>query len=95
MPSFAAARKLLMRAMSTRTGPAIREALENRTMGEVSKGLRIDQASVVPDAPPADWKDGSDDFDSDDDFTGEYGGPKGLEPTRFGDWERKGRCTDF
>ena len=20
---------------------------------------------------------------------------KGLEPTRFGDWERKGRCSDF
>jgi len=26
---------------------------------------------------------------------GESGGPKGLEPTRFGDWERKGRCIDF
>lgn len=25
----------------------------------------------------------------------EIGGPKGLEPTRFGDWEQKGRCTDF
>ncbi|MDX2221729.1 MAG: DUF1674 domain-containing protein [Rhodospirillaceae bacterium] len=25
----------------------------------------------------------------------ETGGPKGLEPTRFGDWERKGRCSDF
>lgn len=25
----------------------------------------------------------------------EYGGPRGLEPTRFGDWERKGRCIDF
>jgi hypothetical protein len=25
----------------------------------------------------------------------EVGGPKGLEPTRFGDWERKGRCSDF
>ena len=22
-------------------------------------------------------------------------GPKGLEPTRYGDWEQKGRCTDF
>ena len=26
---------------------------------------------------------------------GEVGGPKGLEPTRFGDWERDGRCVDF
>lgn len=27
--------------------------------------------------------------------TGERGGPKGPEPTRYGDWERKGRCIDF
>ena len=25
----------------------------------------------------------------------EVNGPKGLEPTRYGDWEQKGRCTDF
>ncbi len=25
----------------------------------------------------------------------ENGGPKGPEPTRYGDWEQKGRCTDF
>ncbi len=25
----------------------------------------------------------------------EIGGPKGPDPTRFGDWERKGRCIDF
>lgn len=25
----------------------------------------------------------------------EIGGPEGLEPTRYGDWERKGRCIDF
>lgn len=25
----------------------------------------------------------------------EIGGPKGLEPTRYGDWERNGRCVDF
>jgi hypothetical protein len=25
----------------------------------------------------------------------EVGGPKGPEPTRYGDWEQKGRCTDF
>lgn len=23
------------------------------------------------------------------------GGSQGAEPTRFGDWERKGRCSDF
>lgn len=25
----------------------------------------------------------------------EFGGPAGPEPTRYGDWERKGRCIDF
>lgn len=25
----------------------------------------------------------------------EIGGPKGPEPTRYGDWEHNGRCSDF
>jgi len=25
----------------------------------------------------------------------EIGGREGPEPTRFGDWERRGRCIDF
>jgi hypothetical protein len=25
----------------------------------------------------------------------EHGGPSGPEPTRYGDWERNGRCSDF
>jgi hypothetical protein len=25
----------------------------------------------------------------------EAGGPKGREPTRYGDWENKGICRDF
>ena len=25
----------------------------------------------------------------------EIGGPKGPEPTRYGDWEKNGRCIDF
>ena len=27
--------------------------------------------------------------------TGERGGPRGPEPTRYGDWEKNGRCFDF
>lgn len=27
--------------------------------------------------------------------TEEVGGPQGPEPTRFGDWEKAGRCSDF
>ena len=25
----------------------------------------------------------------------EHGGPKGREPTRYGDWENDGICRDF
>lgn len=42
------------------------------------------------------------DEDVDDDFvdalngeTGEWNGPRGLEPTRYTDWERNGKCVDF
>ena len=34
-------------------------------------------------------------FERDGSFETEFGGPQGLEPTRYGDWERKGRCIDF
>jgi hypothetical protein len=27
--------------------------------------------------------------------TAELGGVKGPEPTRYGDWEKNGRCVDF
>jgi len=33
----------------------------------------------VPASPPAE----------------EFGGRDGLEPTRYGDWEKNGRCIDF
>jgi hypothetical protein len=29
------------------------------------------------------------------DMPTEHGGPSGLEPTRYGDWERKGIASDF
>ncbi|KAL2249064.1 UNVERIFIED_CONTAM: Succinate dehydrogenase assembly factor 4, mitochondrial [Sesamum indicum] len=37
--------------------------------------------------------DGSDEFVNKQ--TGEVGGPRGPEPTRYGDWEKNGRCYDF
>ncbi|MDI1253558.1 MAG: DUF1674 domain-containing protein [Thermomonas sp.] len=27
--------------------------------------------------------------------TAEIGGREGLDPTRYGDWEKNGRCIDF
>lgn len=54
--------------------------------------VKLDQDFVHPNAekePLEEWPDAT------NPFTGEIGGPKGPEPTRFGDWERKGRVTDF
>lgn len=31
----------------------------------------------------------------DQDLADEHGGPRGPEPTRFGDWEKKGLAIDF
>lgn len=45
-----------------------------------------DQPLLTPFPPHPDGKNPK---------TGEVGGPGGPEPTRFGDWERKGRVTDF
>ena len=44
------------------------------------------QPTVTPDSPHTDQQP---------DKPAEYGGPKGLEPTRYGDWEKAGRCIDF
>lgn len=41
-------------------------------------------------APPADPL-----IKGPDQKPGEIGGPKGPEPTRYGDWESNGRCSDF
>lgn len=48
----------------------------------------LGQAPAEPAAAPA----------TDDpslDARDETGGPEGPDPTRYGDWERKGRCIDF
>lgn len=72
---------------------------------EASKSHPAQPQSSAP-APQTEDCGTIDDYDSDDDYvqmidekTGEWGGPtKGgtkPEPTRYGDWERNGRCTDF
>jgi hypothetical protein len=52
-------------------------------------GLSPEAAALKPKAPAASTAPAK------PDSVEEIGGPKGPEPTRFGDWERKGRCSDF
>lgn len=46
-----------------------------------------------PSGDEAEAREASEDVGSED--VREIGGPKGPEPTRYGDWERAGRCIDF
>jgi hypothetical protein len=49
----------------------------------------IEYAPLPPDLPIADPAPTAADKPA------EYGGRAGPEPTRFGDWEKNGRCIDF
>lgn len=53
------------------------------------------KVSKVDPMPPKTPKTDGDKSSATLDSEKEIGGPKGAEPTRFGDWEQKGRCSDF
>ncbi len=67
------------------------------------RGRSDDATATAEAAPPADSADAgteaeeteAEETEAPGTETPEIGGPKGPEPTRYGDWERKGRCTDF
>ncbi|HEX2582132.1 MAG TPA: DUF1674 domain-containing protein [Dongiaceae bacterium] len=48
----------------------------------------------LPEKPPAAPADRNRP-ETDGKWPREIGGPEGPEPTRYGDWERKGRVSDF
>lgn len=55
------------------------------------------QQSPEP-TPPVDQdspKDSSRDESAEQSVPREIGGREGLDPTRYGDWEKNGRCIDF
>lgn len=59
----------------------------------VEKLAHLNGARPKPAAPRAPLAE--DDKPFVNPITGEIGGPRGPEPTRFNDWSYKGRCTDF
>lgn len=73
---------------------------KNRRFATVEKDFRdfLSEAKQQPsNAAPED--DGIEDMFVDTRMGKEWGGPmrggRHLEPTRFGDWERQGRASDF
>lgn len=66
--------------------PSSLRTIEYRhTMSKQSPDTERPEAPATPEATRPDA----------DPAPKEIGGPRGLEPTRYGDWERKGRCIDF
>jgi len=53
------------------------------------------QDSDTQDTESVDVSEFTDKADNQAKKAKEYGGPKGKEPTRYGDWEKNGRCIDF
>jgi len=54
------------------------------------------QDPAAPGSPSPDVRAANADSSAGDESKArEFGGPSGPEPTRFGDWEKNGRCIDF
>ncbi|QWP74902.1 DUF1674 domain-containing protein [Lysobacter sp. K5869] len=71
-------------------------------IGETTPEARSDDASETPATPVSETgghspsaKDVPDDAADKQPLPKEHGGREGLEPTRYGDWEKNGRCIDF
>lgn len=74
-------------------------ATKNGTQDQPNTQRKDPAVDVLPEnAKSADTKPASSqstDTATADPMPKEYGGPAGLEPTRYGDWEKNGRCSDF
>ena len=76
---------------------AIGAMMREQTLREVEQATEARHGSETPSLDEAvknlvDNKGVGANYDLDRE---EWGGPKGAEPTRFGDWEVKGRISDF
>jgi len=72
-----------MEKAETKAGAAPESVPERKDDAKPDGAVPGEAAAKAKDAPKPDQK------------IAETGGPKGPEPTRFGDWERGGICVDF
>ena len=83
---------------TTTTTTSARGFAEGREAAEVKEADGMQEAKQDEAARAADEEDPSPSPSgtSPPEMPKEFGyKPKGLEPTRYGDWERAGRCSDF
>lgn len=70
--------------------PVSRLSGDEEVAGDASDDRAEDHGQGRPDAPSEDGTP----FD-DSQRPREYGGRRGPDPVRYGDWEKGGRCIDF
>ncbi|KAL6755238.1 hypothetical protein V8C86DRAFT_2680914 [Haematococcus lacustris] len=89
---------LFSQAMRDKAEKGLADLLEQNRIKRSSVPIPSQQQLAISSLAPVDKTD-ADDEEADEEpvnpLTGERAGYKGKEPTRFGDWEHKGRCTDF
>ena len=68
-----------------------------RSMSSATPHQEIPVQNNKPESIKEDPETENKEEDEDEDGAqyGEVGGPRGPEPTRYGDWEQKGRCSFF
>ena len=82
--------------MANRLNPARSNPSSEKAEGSETSQQHIDHHhSENGDQVSAKVDDAAPDNSAQQSGQKELGGPKGPEPTRFGDWERAGRCSDF
>ena len=78
--------------MSTKQRDTSDERLHSQSpgSGEAARGHDHEQGSAPSDRPTSAGR-----LSGPKQVPGEKNGPPGPEPTRYGDWEKGGRCSDF
>jgi hypothetical protein len=64
---------------------------------KLNQSEKLEKQSLIADLEPLSPSDEPDETNqaAETGKSREIGGYKGAEPTRFGDWEKNGRCIDF
>ena len=107
MLAAVAAQAVIRRALCRPVPVGMRQLSLQAFLKDIVAGKDASKDAKSVDAAEPEAASACGEVDDDDDdivqmvdpATGEWGGPtRGgtmPEPTRFGDWERKGRCADF
>lgn len=92
-------RRPLTRGLATETpGPDFLSRHRERSEKDIDNLTETGWEVKIPKQPvePGDATAAGEDMAAEEEGKKtELDGPKGPEPTRYGDWERAGRCSDF